>query len=214
MNSLFSTIRRSAALAVLAIGLGACADSVTAPREEAPRTPDQAIIINMIAPDSTSADFTVTPTGGTFRMGKHAIWFPANAICDPAVSTYGPDTWDQPCTVLSRSIDIHAEVRTIEGKEWVDFTPALRFRPHQSYEKWVWIFMRADGAILANAADFNILYTPAFGAPGIDESLEDPTLRSYVSGGYVYRRIKHFSGYMVASGRSGLVESGSTLDQF
>ena len=109
MNSLFSTIRRSAALAVLAIGLGACADSVTAPREEAPRTPDQAIIINMIAPDSTSADFTVTPTGGTFRMGKHAIWFPANAICDPAVSTCGPDTWDQPCTVLSRSIDIQAK---------------------------------------------------------------------------------------------------------
>ena len=214
MNSFFSMIRRTAAFAVMAIGLGACADPVSAPREDAPRTPDQAIIINMIAPDSTSADFTVTPTGGTFRMGKHAIWFPANAICDPATSSYGPGTWDQQCPVLNRSIDIHAEVRKIDGKEWVDFTPALRFRPHQSYEKWVWIYMRADGALLANAADFNILYTPSFGAAGIDESLEDATLRTYVSGGYVYRRIKHFSGYMVASGRSGFLEAPETLEGF
>ena len=206
MISLFRSIRRAAPLAVMALGLGACADSVTSPREEAPRTPDQAIIINMIAPDSTSADFTVTPTGGTFRMGKHAIWFPSGAICDPAVSSYGPGTWDQPCQPLNRSIDIHAEVRRIDGKEWVDFTPALRFKPSGNYEKWVWIYMRADGALLANSSDYNILYTPGFGQAGIDESLEDATLRTYVSGGYVYRRIKHFSGYMVASGRTAFAE--------
>lgn len=213
MISLKRSIRSITLFAAAAFALGACADQVTAPRDDAPRTPDLAIIVHTLAPDSTSADFTVTPTGGTFRMGKHAIWFPAYGICDPVTSSYGMGTWDQPCTPLNRSIQIRAEVRNIDGREWVDFTPALRFVPASRYDRWVWIYMRADDA-LDPTRDVNILYTPGFGQEGIDESLDDATLRPYVSGGYVYRRIKHFSGYMVASGRSGLIgETTTTLEE-
>jgi len=60
--------------------------------------------------------------------------------------------------------------------------------------------------MLVGSAQYNeslsILWSPAIGIPGIDESLEDPTQRTYVAGGYAYRRIKHFSGYNVTSGRS------------
>jgi hypothetical protein len=61
--------------------------------------------------------------------------------------------------------------------------------------------MLAGEAALINRS-LNILWSPAIGVPGIDESLEDPSLRTYVLGGYAYRRIKHFSGYNVTSGRS------------
>ena len=214
MTILFRSFRRVSLFAALAVGLGACADDATAPRNDAPRTPDQAIIINMMAPDSTSADFTVTPTGGTFRIGKHAVWFPAYSICDPNTSSYGIGTWDQGCRAVDRPVTIHAEVRKIDGREWVDFTPALRFVPSTNYQRWVWIYMRTDAALsIAQAQELNILYTPGFGAQGIDESVDDATLRPYVSGGYVYRRIKHFSGYMVASGRSGFTDDVAPMGE-
>jgi hypothetical protein len=44
--------------------------------------------------------------------------------------------------------------------------------------------------------------------PGIDESVEDSSLRTYVSHtGYAYRRIKHFSGYNLTAGRAEQAES-------
>jgi hypothetical protein len=47
-----------------------------------------------------------------------------------------------------------------------------------------------------------ILWSPAIGIPGIDESLTDWTQRTQWSSQYngVYRRIKHFSGYNVHQG--------------
>jgi hypothetical protein len=53
-----------------------------------------------------------------------------------------------------------------------------------------------------------ILWSPAIGVPGIDESLLDQTLetKSDKKRGGVYRRIKHFSGYNVYSGYKGTAE--------
>jgi hypothetical protein len=44
-----------------------------------------------------------------------------------------------------------------------------------------------------------ILWSSAIGIPGIDESLEDPTLRTRINrgAGVLQRRIKHFSGYNI-----------------
>src|SRR5215208_1685568 len=49
-----------------------------------------------------SADITVTPQGGWFTLGKTGVYFPANAICDPAKSSYGPTEWDTNCTVIRK----------------------------------------------------------------------------------------------------------------
>lgn len=156
-----------------------------------------------MAEDESSADFTVTSSGGNFRMGKHAIVFPRNVICDPASSSYGREFWDADCAVLRAPIRIHAELRVQDGREWVDFSPELRFKPSRYPFEWVWIYMRTDAALLPDRS-LQILWSPAIGVPGIDESLDDATLRTFVSpwSGYAYRRIKHFSGYNVTSGRA------------
>ena len=197
-------IRWSTLIALVAI-TAACADDSVSPLS--PKTdrlpggaPNMLIVIHQMAADERSAEFTVDQGGGYFRMGKHGIVFPRNAICDPARSEYGAHAWDNDCPVLREPIRIRAELRTQDGREWVDFTPELRFRPSRNPSDWVWIYM------LVGSAQFNeslsILWSPAIGIPGIDESLDDPTLRTYVTGGYAYRRIKHFSGYNVTAGRA------------
>ncbi len=104
--------------------------------------------------------------------------------------------------MLRSPIRIRAELRTQDGREWVDFTPELRFKPSADPYNSVWIYMLVGSAAQSDAS-LNILWSPAIGVPGIDESLQDPSLRTYVQSGYAYRRIKHFSGYNVTSGRAG-----------
>jgi hypothetical protein len=199
-------IRWSTLIASVVV-MAACADSSVAPTfEQAALLPGGAprpsIIVNSMAANESSADFTVTTSGGYFRMGMHAIVFPARAICDPATSGYGPEFWDKDCEVLRGQVAIHAELRQQDGREWIDFSPELRFRPSADPSEWVWIYMYTDAAVSLNPS-LSILWSPAIGVPGIDESLEDPTLRTFVSpSGYAYRRIKHFSGYNVTSGRA------------
>jgi hypothetical protein len=191
------------ALAALTV---ACADNSIAPSSNEAQVlpggaPNFLITVHAMADDNSSADFTVTPSGGYFQMGRHGIVFPRNSICDPATSSYGPEFWDDDCRVLREPIRIHAELRQQDGREWVDFSPELRFRPSHRAVDWVWIYMQTDAATLPDPS-LNILWSPAIGVPGIDESIEDPTLRTFVSpfSGYAYRRIKHFSGYNVTSG--------------
>lgn len=179
--------------------LAACSDANVSPTAPAAESgPRLDIIINNMAADLSSADFTVTNTGGTFQMGPHAIYFPAQSICEAATSTYGPTEWDNPCTADMAPVRIHAALRTVDGYEWVEFTPALRFVP----TKGVMIYMRADALKTNPGYTLNILWTPTDGVASIDESLTDPTLKTYVmpTYGILFRRIKHFSGYQVSAG--------------
>lgn len=154
---------------------------------------------------NTSADFTVGAWGGVFFAGNHAVVIPAQGICDPATSTYGPGTWDDPCSPLRGSLKIHAEVRAENGRTWVDFTPSIRFVPSSNPRDWAWIYMytpTARGA--SDLSAFNILYATRIGGPTTDDAVGDQTLRTYVDtqSGVSMRRIKHFSGYTVSAGRS------------
>lgn len=157
--------------------------------------------------DSTAVDFTIGPNGGIFYTGNHAVVFPGQSVCDPATSSYGPLSWDSPCTPLQSSITVHAEVRRANGQTAVDFTPSLRFVPSSNPAKWVWLVMYTPGAIGATGdlSRFNILYARSLGGATVDEAPNDPTLRTYVDSwqGLSLRRIKHFSGYLSADGRDG-----------
>jgi hypothetical protein len=157
------------------------------------------------AADNLSADFTVTPAGGTFAIGNHAVVFPANSICDPATSSYGPGTWDDDCTPASGAIAIHAEVKTSTVGTWIDFTPALRFVASRNPHDYVWIVMNTPTAIGAtDLSKFGIFYAAALGAPAVNDSPNDPSSRTFVDTyrGITTRRIKHFSGWYNSSGRS------------
>jgi hypothetical protein len=154
--------------------------------------------------DSASVDFSVGPNGGVFLVGNNLVVFPAQSICDPATSSYGPATWDQPCTPLASTLKVHAEARNADGRSWVDFTPSLRFVPSSYPSRWVWLAMYAPGAVgSSDLSKFNILWTQSIGGAMVDETPTDPTLRTYVDtfSGISIRRIKHFSGFTSQSGR-------------
>ena len=155
--------------------------------------------------ENTSADFTVGPRGGVFFAGNHAVVIPARGVCNPATSSYGPATWDAPCEALTSNLKVHAEVRTLDGRTWVDFTPALRFVPSSNAKDWAWIVMFTPTATSArDLAPFNILYAESIGGLTTDDAAQDPSLRTYVDTrtGISVRRIKHFSGYTSSGGRA------------
>jgi hypothetical protein len=201
------SILRVSRLATLSLALlsGACSDQVLAPAARlAPpgaARPDRSS--DYAFQDSGAVDITVTPAGGSFALGPHSITFPANAICDPTVSSYGVTEWDKPCKPARQEIQIHAEIRRLHGREWVDFTPALRFVPTDDPSRFVWLYMSSHAALgTSHANEFNLLYSKQLDGAGIDETPNDASLRTYVSprDGIVFRRIKHFSGYQVGAG--------------
>ena len=197
----------------LVIGvLTGCSDTVVAPFTAPSGAPTSTMLAPAGRPNLSlsgensgngSTEFSVGPSGGVFFVGNHAVVFPARSICDPATSSYGPGEWDAPCEPLSRSIAISARVSTANGVKAVDFTPELRFVPSASPFKWVWMVMytpEARGA--TDLSQFNILFAETLGAALVNDAAGDSTLRTYVDtvSGVSFRRIKHFSGYAVASG--------------
>ena len=178
------------------------ASAAPAPAMLAPLAGPQ-LSLNRGSPDNTTEEFTLGPSGGVFFTGNNAVVFPANSVCDPAKSSYGPGTWDSPCVELKSTIRVRAVVRTEKGRSWVDFSPALRFVPSTNPSRWVWMYMNAPAAVGArDLARFNILYAASIGGSVVDESSSDATLRTYVNTteGTVHRRIKHFSGYTSSGG--------------
>jgi hypothetical protein len=218
------SLRRSTGLiALLALVLAGCGgDQLAGPGPEATPwggisvgrapagVPRADVIIEYMAEDSASADFTVTPSGGVFNLGPHAIYFPANAICDPATSSYGPTEWDKPCDVLTTPIRFHAEIREIDGRSYVDFSPAVRFVPTEDPANAVWLYMKTAAlstdpdTALAMLRRMSVMYSTEIGDVGTNEALVDSSLRTYVwlDGGIAFRRIKHFSGYNVYDGNT------------
>lgn len=192
----------TAAAALLAIA--GCTDAPAAPETAAPFGDSPALkVYPTYAADMKSADVIVEPSGGLFVLGKHAIWFPSNSICDPNLSSYGATEWDKPCTPIKEPIRIRATLVEQDGRSWVDFKPELRFVPSNRESKWVYLFMQTESSKRGQGSRApTILWSPAIGVPGIDESLTDRTLRTEWSREWrgVYRRIKHFSGYNVHSG--------------
>lgn len=199
----------------LVIGvLTGCSDTVVAPSAAPSAAPTSTMLAPAGRPNLSlsgensgngSTEFSVGPSGGVFYVGNHAVVFPARSICDPATSSYGAGAWDAPCEPLSGSITIRARVSTANGVKAVDFTPEIRFVPSSSPFKWVWMVMytpEARGA--TNLSQFNILFAETLGATLVNDAAEDSTLRTYVDtySGVSFRRIKHFSGYAVASGRT------------
>lgn len=200
-------------IAVLALVAG-CRDNVVAPTAVQASAPAAAMLAPTSRPSLSlsgtsftdgSADFTISPSGGVYYVGNHAVVFPAHSVCDPDKSTYGPGTWDDSCPVLNQPLTIHAVVRNEAGRTWVEFTPDIRFVPSQNPAKWVWLYMYTPEAIGATGdlSRFNILYATSFDGPTIDESLTDPTVRTYVdtTHGITFRRIRHFTNYVVGAER-------------
>jgi hypothetical protein len=156
-------------------------------------------------PDASSDDsdddysFTIDPRRDNYlTFGAHSLWLPANSVCDPATSGYGLDTWDLACSPLTTSLTITAKVRSASGGlPRVDFEPAIRFNPDRA----AYLTLAVKGKKAKEAATVRILYCATSSSKDcVDEALTDPTLETVLDRPMkmVYRRIKHFSGYLVA----------------
>jgi hypothetical protein len=182
-------VRAAVVFSTLAI-VGACADkSALAPVED---TPTFVAPANFMSIGYVVAFRVDNAKGITQKIGDHVINIPASAICDLATSGYGNTFWDKSCTPMKGSVVIMATVLTgPNGEPYVDFQPAMRFSPN----KEVTLFFRDSRE---GASSLAIKYCNNAGYC-IDESLNDSSLQPYrVGRSTVGRRVKHFSGYVVA----------------
>ncbi|MBC7789517.1 MAG: hypothetical protein H7Z74_06205 [Anaerolineae bacterium] len=203
-----TSYRTSRILAAASIALTvACSDSSTGPVDE----PN-------LKKHSASAEapmiqrFVVNPAAATNEtLGDHKINFPAGSICNPATSTYGIGEWDAPCEPLKTPITITATWwrDSATGQPVIAFEPALRFVPSADEKRWVTLHMR-DKRVSRDMLRYDIRILWLYQGEWIDESITDATLETQSDGhnGRVYRRIKHFSGYLVTSGRTGVKAGG------
>lgn len=199
-----STAARLALLCTVAVLLGACGESTTAPSARRSTTPEAK---SMFVPDAASksiygvADGTYTfsfdpSEDQEFRLGPNHLDMPANSVCNLVTSGYGSDYWDAPCTPQRQRVTLTVTIRNAATDHAsVDFLPAMRFNP----TKVVQLFMYVPHATSQDASNWLILYCATGSTKCVDESKTDPSLTSYVDrdANVVFRRIKHFSGYVI-----------------
>ncbi len=194
-------------LAAASLMLAACAGEATAPvartlttqQRTSPFVPTDAQRALVGVVDGTY-HFTVDPSQSqTLQLGASGLYIPANAICELGTSSYGMGTWNDACAPQTAPMTITAVVRNAATDHpSVEFQPALRFSP----DKQVWLYMAVTNQATLDAT--KVLYY-CNETSCMDESQTDADLKSYVDtkNFMVFRRIKHFSGYVVAEFSAG-----------
>ena len=132
------------------------------------------------------------------HFGQYTLSLPANAVCRLGDSGYGIASFDAPCAVESDPVTIRATVSVDgDGRQRIDLQPQMRFNPTRT----VVLSMDVGQAALLSAENWRILFCPVADLQGcVDESQFDKSLTTKIDfkRGLVYRRIKHFSGYLAA----------------
>jgi len=162
--------------------------------------------------DAKPVSFDIKPKGGRVRAGAFELVYSDNAVCDPATSGYGPDVWKTPCQALTKPIRITGKVWVQDGMTFTDFSPDIRFNPASDVYLTVKINDIQHLRPQADWADtYGIWYTTRVGDVRylINDAADNPELttvfetdRKGNATGWVTRKIWHFSGYFVRSGRT------------
>ncbi len=186
-------LRTFAILVSIGLGfVGACSESLNAPmRQVSFKHPAQFTDVVGVT------QFVYDPSAVLIqRLDNHVLVVPVGGVCDPATSSYGPGTWDDDCAPLTHPLAITATMLADSaGHPYVDFQPALRFVPSKETDLYLYDGQRDSATVLA------IAYCNA-DAVCVDESLTDSTLvtRRVGQSRFLTRRVRHFSGYLVAMG--------------
>jgi len=149
--------------------------------------------------------FTMSPEGGVAHIGAYTLTYPANAVCDPSTTAYGPSEWHNACETLNEPITITVKYWTEDGKLHSDFSPDIRFDP----SKTVTVATREHSLVgldSAGVANYSIWYSVRVGdwRYFIDDAATDPTVATLfytdsdgLATGWEKRRVYHFSGYYI-----------------
>jgi hypothetical protein len=149
--------------------------------------------------------FTIDSAGGRVRVGGWTLVYPANAVCDPSQTVYGPDEWKNPCVTLDVPITITAKYWMEDGHLFSDFSPDIRFDPSKTVVIGT-IVKELIGLDLTSevTSAFSMWYSTRVGDTRyfIDDAATDPDVATLFgtsedgkSNGKLKRRIYHFSGY-------------------
>jgi hypothetical protein len=188
------------ALALSAMLLAGCAGESIAPAkvqtsqvQASPFVPTAAQKA-LVGVSDGSYQFEIDPSKNeSLQLGASRLEIPANAVCDLDESTYGADFWNDECALQTEPFTVTAVVRNAATDHpSVDFEPALRFSPDKNVN--LYLYVTNDATLDASRL---VKYCNADGC--VDESIADASLASSVDldNRVVFRRIKHFSGYVV-----------------
>jgi hypothetical protein len=191
------------ALLTTAMLLGACGRDLTSPpatlktpeatAKPAPEYANRALIG---APDGTYVVSFRPDQDQSFWLGQNHLDIPANSVCKLATTEYGPEHWDKPCTPQTGTVTLTVVIRNSQSDHpAVDFFPAMRFNPAKNVQ----LYMYAPNVKATDAKNWWMFYCNDFGKC-VDESKTDASLTTYVdyNANVLFRRVKHFSGYVVA----------------
>lgn len=199
-----------AVTAAVVLVVSACDDRTTTSPVATPAASDG--VQRVSSPES---DYWVGYTHGNFWIeidprvdniitwDRHSLAIPRNTLCDPA-SSYGPSEWNKPCKPATANVRFTFKTTTSPGGHpRVDVLPHVRFNPRKAP-----VFIRLFDAS-ADLDDLSILWCPTEAQQAwmplhggcIDESRKDRSLKTHrdEKTGFLYRRLKHFSGYEVAA---------------
>ena len=187
----------------LMLGTAACGSDRLAAPGDAPPDPRAARLTYSAQSDTVVASMVYHPGKGlNLKIGEqHQLFIPAHAVCDLEASGYGAETWELPCAPARRRMTVTAKAWVDSaGHPFVQFSPDLRFSPDDKKAAWLALADR----FAARDSSARILYCPTAGGGCVDESLTDVEVVTHADWkkGYVYRRIKHLSGYNIVSGRT------------
>lgn len=188
--------------ALILLAVAACNDAPSAPhaRLAAASVPTLDFTTGVLDTSSLVSRSTIrlnVKKDTTWQFAHGFVNFPARAVCSTS-SSYGPGTWDSPCALSDTAVTITVySWLDANGHPTVVFKPSLRFAPKQT----VTLTLEDTTASPSNVPP--ILWCDN-SLKCIDESLTDASAKSaYTTYGgisYVYRRVKHFSGYTLGAG--------------
>lgn len=206
-----SEVRRYVPILIggMALIVASCRDSVSPPGEatDFQRLGDRTFSIRSGVADDANAvtqTFVIERDGNVVRLGEFTLSFDPDAVC-ALDSGYGEGFWRQDCAPIGRDFEVTAKLFIADGRNYVEFSPDIRFNPDRNVTVGV---MRPEivGAHLnkKQQRQYDVWYTKRIGNSRlfVDESWRDPALRTHfnTSTGLVWRRIEHFSGYVIHVG--------------
>jgi hypothetical protein len=131
-----------------------------------------------------------------FTLGANYLSLPAYAVCKlDGSSGYGAAYWDQTCAPETDSVTISVVISDAETDHpRLDFYPAMRFNPNRNVSLYIYVPVGMDDF----RKNWVMEYCNDLGTCENEAAL-DADLSSYADrrSNMVFRRIKHFSGYLV-----------------
>jgi hypothetical protein len=190
-----STAYRVSLMVVSALLLAACAGDSTSPSAARLEPVDASkALVGVVDGVYT---FTIDPNKDqSIKLGASSLDLPATSVCTLATTSYGPDKWNDACVPESLPVTITAVVKNATTNHpSIEFSPAMRFNPSTSVKLHLYV---TNAETLGNMTVMK--YCGPFSSVCVDEALADTSLETAIdaAAGLVSRRIKHFSGYVVA----------------